>query len=38
MAGEASAAVGHHEWAAFQAQQGAEKAIKALVQKRGSSA
>jgi HEPN domain-containing protein len=27
-----SAAAGHHEWAAFQAQQGAEKAVKALVQ------
>ncbi len=27
-----SAAKGHHEWAAFQAQQGAEKAVKALVQ------
>lgn len=27
-----SAAAGHHEWAAFQAQQSAEKAAKALVQ------
>ncbi len=27
-----SAAAGHHEWAAFQSQQGAEKAVKALVQ------
>ncbi len=27
-----SAASGHHEWAAFQAQQGAEKSVKALVQ------
>lgn len=27
-----SAAAGHHEWAAFQAQQSAEKAVKALVQ------
>ncbi len=27
-----SAATGHHEWAAFQAQQCAEKAVKALVQ------
>lgn len=31
-AAEDSAAAGHHEWAAFQAQQGAEKAAKALVQ------
>jgi|GEM_PF-2540861 len=29
---EDSAATGHHEWAAFQPQQGAEKAVKALVQ------
>jgi len=27
-----SAATGHHEWAAFQAQQSAEKAVKALFQ------
>ncbi|HEV2426367.1 MAG TPA: HEPN domain-containing protein [Terriglobia bacterium] len=27
-----SAAAGHHEWAAFQAQQSAEKAAKALIQ------
>jgi len=27
-----SAATGHHEWAAFQSQQAAEKAVKALVQ------
>jgi HEPN domain-containing protein len=27
-----SAAAGHHEWAAFQAQQSAEKAVKALAQ------
>jgi HEPN domain-containing protein len=27
-----SAATGHHEWAAFQSQQSAEKAVKALVQ------
>lgn len=27
-----SARAGHHEWAAFQAQQSAEKAVKALVQ------
>jgi HEPN domain-containing protein len=31
-AAEDSAATGHHEWAAFQAQQGAEKAVKAFVQ------
>ena len=31
-AAEDSAAGGHHEWAAFQAQQCAEKAVKALVQ------
>jgi len=31
-AAEDSAAKGHHEWAAFQAQQCAEKAVKALVQ------
>lgn len=31
-AAEDSAAAGHHEWAAFQAQQSAEKAAKALVQ------
>ncbi len=31
-AAEDSAAAGHHEWSAFQAQQGAEKAVKALVQ------
>jgi HEPN domain-containing protein len=31
-AAEDSAAKGHHEWAAFQAQQAAEKAAKALVQ------
>ncbi|MFB3922514.1 MAG: HEPN domain-containing protein [Terriglobia bacterium] len=31
-AAEVSAASGHHEWAAFQAQQSAEKAVKALVQ------
>jgi HEPN domain-containing protein len=29
---EASAAVGRHEWTAFQAQQSAEKAVKALIQ------
>ena len=31
MAAEDSASAGHHEWAAFQAQQCAEKATKALV-------
>jgi len=31
-AAEDSAAAGHHEWAAFQSQQSAEKAVKALVQ------
>ena len=31
-AAEDSAAAGHHEWAAFQSQQCAEKAVKALVQ------
>jgi HEPN domain-containing protein len=31
-AAEDSAKTGHHEWAAFQAQQSAEKAAKALVQ------
>ena len=31
-AAEDSAATGHHEWAAFQAQQCGEKAVKALVQ------
>ncbi len=31
-AAEDSAKAGHHEWAAFQSQQGAEKAAKALVQ------
>jgi len=31
-AAEDSAATGHHEWAAFQSQQSAEKAVKALVQ------
>jgi len=31
-AAEDSARTGHHEWAAFQAQQSAEKAVKALVQ------
>ncbi len=31
-AAEVSAANAHHEWAAFQAQQSAEKAVKALVQ------
>jgi len=31
-AAEDSAAKGHHEWAAFQAQQCAEKAVKALVE------
>ena len=31
-AAETSAAAGHHEWAAFQAQQSGEKAVKALVQ------
>lgn len=31
-AAEDSAARGHHEWAAFQAQQCAEKAVKALVE------
>jgi HEPN domain-containing protein len=31
-AAEVSAAHAHHEWAAFQAQQSAEKAVKALVQ------
>ena len=31
-AAEDSAAAGHHEWAAFQAQQSAEKAVKGLVQ------
>ncbi len=30
--GETDAAAGYHEWAAFAAQQGAEKAVKALVQ------
>jgi len=31
-AAEVSATAGHHNWAAFQAQQAAEKAVKALVQ------
>ena len=31
-AAEDSARAGHHEWTAFQAQQSAEKAVKALVQ------
>jgi HEPN domain-containing protein len=31
-AAEDSAAAGHHEWAAFQAQQSAEKAVRALIQ------
>ena len=31
-AAEDSTAAGHHEWAAFQSQQSAEKAVKALVQ------
>jgi HEPN domain-containing protein len=31
-AAEDSCAAGHHEWAAFQAQQSSEKAVKALVQ------
>ena len=31
-AAEDSAITSHHEWAAFQAQQGAEKAVKALIQ------
>jgi HEPN domain-containing protein len=31
-AAQDSAANGHHEWAAFQAQQCAEKAVRALVQ------
>ncbi|MBI1982789.1 MAG: HEPN domain-containing protein [Acidobacteria bacterium] len=31
-AAEVSATAGHHNWAAFQAQQTAEKAVKALVQ------
>lgn len=31
-AADDSAVAGHHEWTAFQAQQGAEKAVKALVQ------
>lgn len=31
-AAQDSAGAGHYEWAAFQAQQGAEKAVKALVQ------
>jgi len=31
-AAEDSAATGHYEWAAFQSQQSAEKAVKALVQ------
>jgi HEPN domain-containing protein len=30
--GRTAASTGHHEWAAFIAQQGAEKAVKALVQ------
>jgi HEPN domain-containing protein len=30
--GKTAASTGHHEWAAFIAQQGAEKAVKALVQ------
>ena len=29
---ESSAAAGYHEWAAFAAQQSAEKAVKALVE------
>jgi HEPN domain-containing protein len=31
-AAEDSAQAGHHEWTAFQTQQSAEKAVKALVQ------
>ncbi|HTV54560.1 MAG TPA: HEPN domain-containing protein [Terriglobia bacterium] len=32
LAAKDSSAAGHHEWAAFQAQQSGEKAVKALVQ------
>jgi HEPN domain-containing protein len=32
LAAKDSSAAGHHEWAAFQSQQAAEKAVKALVQ------
>ena len=34
-AARASAAAGHHEWACFQAQQAAEKGLKALLMRQG---